>query len=171
MIEKINTRFPKALNKTILNILYNDNNWKFAVDLNLNTDTTKNDGGFTLCTYLDNAPYKDNLRLNCYAEVIFGLIKEQAPINLKKIKRIFWNWYHSNSSTQIHKDSQENNHYSIIYNIFDNDGGTEFFINDKRHFFKSVESQAILFPSNIDHRGVQPNKHKNIFCLSMVAEI
>ena len=69
--------------------------------------------------------------------------------------------------TMIEKD----NKFSIIYNLHDNDGGTEFKINNEIKFYKSEESTALLFPSKIEHRGVSPTKDLNRFSLNILIEI
>ena len=72
---------------------------------------------------------------------------------------------------QFHMDNHEDNRFSIIYNLHDSDGGTEFKINDKVDFHKSIESQAILFPSKLYHRGVAPKTNPNRFSLNIMLEI
>ncbi len=71
----------------------------------------------------------------------------------------------------FHDDEKKDNYYSIVYNLHNNDGGTEFKINDKIEFYPSVVSQAIVFPSKLIHRGIAPNKFYNRFSLNMVVEI
>jgi len=72
---------------------------------------------------------------------------------------------------EYHIDSNYDNLYSIIYNLHDNDGGTKFKINDKVTFYKANESEALLFPSKLIHKGVAPKKSLNRFSLNIVLEI
>ena len=66
----------------------------------------------------------------------------------KKINRVYWNWYHPGSVMKFHLDVEEDNKFSIIYNLHDNDGGTEIKINDKILFYKSKESEFYFFLVN-----------------------
>jgi hypothetical protein len=84
------------------------------------------------------------------------------------IARIYWTWYPQNSQTFFHKDNLQHNCFSILYNIHSNDGGTEFIVDNKTLFYKSNESEAILFPSLIEHRGVSPKKNKQRFRLNII---
>jgi hypothetical protein len=65
----------------------------------------------------------------------------------------------------FHQDMVEKGYVSIVYNMHDNDGGTEF-KDDK--FIKSKEGQAILFESNLFHRGVAPKKTNHRFSLNIL---
>ncbi len=81
-------------------------------------------------------------------------------------------WHCQKVFRRLHDmDSKLDNKYSILYNLHNNDGGTEFKINDKLKFFKSNESEAILFPSKIEHRGIAPKVNPNRFCLNITLEI
>jgi len=99
------------------------------------------------------------------------MVQKNMSMKFKDIKRIYWNWYHSTSLMEYHIDSNYDNLYSIIYNLHDNDGGTEFKLNDEIIFYKSVESKAIIFPSKISHRGVAPKKDLNRFSLNIITDI
>ena len=72
---------------------------------------------------------------------------------------------------KFHEDDLQDNKFSIIYNLHDNDGGTEFRLNDEIKFIQSEESKAIVFPSKIEHRGIAPKNNINRFALNMVVEI
>ena len=86
---------------------------------------------------------------------------------------IYPNGYEINDSwySVLFKYDLQDNKFSIIYNLHDNDGGTEFKINNEVKFYKSEESTALLFPSKIEHRGVSPTKDLNRFSLNILIEI
>lgn len=78
-----------------------------------------------------------------------------------------WNWYNRNSVTKFHEDMEEDNCYSIAYNLHTNDGGTEFKINDKIQFYPSIEGEALFFPSKLLHRGIAPKTTPHRFMLNI----
>jgi len=166
MIEEINIDISSNINKEIINNLFKAGNWHFGSDKILSTNVHKNDCGLTLDTGIHN-----NDILNTYANVIFYMVEKNTFMKFKKIERIRWNWYHSNSVMEFHEDHVQDNKFSIIYNLHDNDGGTEFKINDEIKFYQSEESKALFFPSKIEHRGIATKKNVNRFCLNMVIEI
>ena len=166
MIQEINTSIPNTINKEIINSLFISNTWSFGADKNLNVNIDKKDSGFILDTIVSK-----NDILNTYAKIIFCIIEKNTFMKFKKIERIYWNWYHSNSEMKFHEDDPQDNKFSIIYNLHNNDGGTEFKINNEIKFIQSEESKAIVFPSKIEHRGIAPKKNINRFALNMVVEI
>jgi|TARA_B100000073_G_scaffold242771_1_gene203667 hypothetical protein len=170
MITKIDTQIPEQTNRRILAILLDVSGWGFGKDVrSVKNNVNKKDSGFLLSTYEYE---KDNDHvLNVYAEIIFDFIQKNSYLKFKHIYRIYWNWYHPGSEMTFHDDEKKDNYYSIVYNLHNNDGGTEFKINDKIEFYPSVVSQAIVFPSKLIHRGIAPNKFFNRFSLNMVVEI
>jgi|TARA_R100000455_G_scaffold31289_2_gene24439 hypothetical protein len=171
MITKINTDIPNNTNKKIIETLYNTHTWRFGVDNTLSKNPNIRDSGFMLFTYDVSNEYHNNDILNTYAQTIFDMIEKKTFMKFKKIDRIFWNWYHPGSIMEFHQDKKDDNKFSIIYNLHDNDGGTDIKINDKNNFYKSVESEALLFPSKLYHRGVAPKENINRFSLNIVLEI
>ncbi len=169
MINVIQTGFPKQSNKKIINNLLCSANWKFGSDLIL-PDSVRKDAGFIL-TSLDKASPIVLNDYNIYAEIIVNLIQEKSFFKFKNIKRIFWNWYHPNSEMDFHQDDYSDKNFSIVYNLHDNDGGTEFKINDKIKFYQSNESEALVFPSKLFHRGISPKTKFHRFSLNMITEI
>tara|TARA_Y100000361_G_C10980664_1_gene248886 strand:- start:41 stop:541 length:501 start_codon:yes stop_codon:yes gene_type:complete len=166
MITKINTDIPTSVNKDIINNLYRATDWFFGSDKILNININNKDAGFTLNTTMNNHDI-----LNTYAKVIYTMVEKDTFMKFKKIDRIYWNWYHPGSDMKFHEDDLQDNKFSIIYNLHDNDGGTEFKINNEVKFYKSEESTALLFPSKIEHRGVSPTKDLNRFSLNILIEI
>ena len=171
MITKINTNIPKNTNESILNTLFKSKGWYFGYDKNNHIDKNKKDAGFITVTYNEKGDYYIDYTLNTYAQVIFDVIESNSFMKFKKINRIYWNWYHPGSIMQFHIDTQGDNKFSIIYNLHNNDGGTEFKIDDQITFHKSIESEAILFPSKLYHRGVAPIINPNRFSLNIMLEI
>ena len=173
MITKINTNIPKQTNQRILDELFNLQGWSFATDDSFKIKLNTLDSGFSFQSYnSQNQNIKSHEVLNVYAGFIFDMIREKSLIKFKEIDRFYWNWYHPNSKgTKFHIDDPRDNRYSIIYNLHTNDGGTEFKINDQIKFEKSLESEAIVFPSKILHTGVAPTKDLHRFSLNIVTKI
>ena len=132
-----------------------------------NLKNNNRNSGFVLLTYNVTNNINLNTPLNIYAETIFHLIKEKSKYDITDPLRFYWNYYDSSSMGKLHQDMTTNGHYSIIYNLHTNDGGTEFF-DGKKTFIKSKAGQAIIFPSEINHRGVAPKKLNHRFNLNIV---
>jgi|TARA_R100000030_G_scaffold38625_1_gene28926 hypothetical protein len=174
MITKINTSIPTDTNKKILDILFNSPSvdWGFAIDDRFKMNLKKLDSGLSFLTYSQYQKHRPHEVLNTYASFIFDMTKEKSLIKFKEIDRFYWNWYHPYSKgTKFHIDETEDNCYSIIYNLHTNDGGTKFNINDEIKFEKSVESEAVIFPSKILHTGVAPTKDLHRFSLNIITRI
>ena len=172
MVEQINTGLTKNTNNRIIEALYLAEHWKHGSDNTIHAkDLNKRDAGFILSTYDINFNHVKNDILNTYAQVIFDLVEKNTYMKFKKIDRICFNWYHTGSMMEFHQDIDADNKFSIIYNLHDNDGGTEFKVNDKIKFYQSKGSEALLFPSKIEHRGMAPKTNLNRFCMNMILEI
>ncbi len=173
MIRKIKEVLPPEINKHIIKKLCNQPNWSFPHDLDNETresffekfvsDNVSN-CGFSLVTYDKVNDIFINTDLNLYAEIIFFIIKQKSKLNLHDISRIYWNYYDTASIANYHIDKNEKNSMSILYNLHTNDGGTH--IEEK--FFASNESEAIIFNSNIKHKGVAPRDYKHRFNLNII---
>ncbi len=172
VIKKININIPTKTNKRIINLLSKIDGWSFGYDNNSNqVNVNKADAGFTLKTYNNSFKYIDNSGLNCFAYLISDIVEKNTFFKFKLINRIHWNWYHPGSNMEFHSDESLHNFFSIVYNLHTNDGGTEFNINDKNTFYSSNESEALFFPSKIQHKGIAPTKNFNRFSLNIVVEI
>lgn len=171
MIKKIDTNIPKSTNQRILNNLYCSLNWFFGFDKNNYMNKDKKDAGLLKITYKEDEKFSSDEILNTYAHFIFDIVESNSFMKFKKINRIYWNWYHTGSEMQFHQDQSGDNKFSIIYNIHDNDGGTEFKDKDKITFHKSIESEALLFPSKLYHRGIAPTENLNRYSLNIMLEI
>ena len=173
MINKVKNILPPEINKHIIIKLCNQPNWCFPHDAqgqtrdeffnNFVSDNVSN-SGFSLVTYDQLNNIKIDTNLNLYAEIIFYKIKQELKLNLHSISRIYWNYYDTTSIANYHVDRTEPGYKSIIYNIHTNDGGTR--IGDK--FFKSNESEAIVFDSDLKHKGVAPSNYKHRFNLNII---
>jgi len=173
MIRKIKNILPPEINKHIILKLCNQPNWSFPHDVQGQTrkeffdnfvDKNVSNSGFSLVTYDQLNNIRIETDLNLYAEIIFYKIKQESKLNLHTISRIYWNYYDTSSIANYHLDRKETGYKSIIYNIHTNDGGTQ--IENK--FYNSNESEAIVFDSNIKHKGIAPTKNKHRFNLNII---
>jgi len=171
IVNKVETEIPFTTNNRIIDLLYLSTNWQFGSDVGSTKSTNKMDSGFVVTSFSDGNPSFQIDSLNIYAKVILDAVCHKSFFQYRTLRRFFWNWYHSNSQTEFHQDNVADNQVSIIYNLHDNDGGTEFRIGDKIEFFKSEPSQALIFPSKIFHRGIAPKEKCNRFCLNILTEI
>tara|TARA_R100000664_G_C2681442_1_gene89277 strand:- start:80 stop:619 length:540 start_codon:yes stop_codon:yes gene_type:complete len=171
MLTKIDTNIPKNTNLNIINNLCSSKGWYFGFDENNFMSKDQKDAGLLTVTFKEEGQYYSNDILNTYAQIVFDMVEKNSFMKFKKINRIYWNWYHPGSIMQFHMDNHEDNRFSIIYNLHDSDGGTEFKIDNQVKFYKSIESQAILFPSKIYHRGIAPKTNPNRFSLNIMLEI
>ena len=172
IVNKVETGIPPTTNNRIIDLLYLSTSWGFGSDVGLSQrSTNKMDSGFVVTSFSDSNPSFQIDSLNIYANVILDAISHNSFFKYNRVRRLYWNWYHSNSQAEFHQDNEADNQVSIIYNLHDNDGGTEFQIGDKIEFFKSEPSQALIFPSKIFHRGIAPKEKCNRFCLNILTEI
>jgi hypothetical protein len=176
MIETINTGLSHYTNKRIINLLYTSRAWSLGIDdkFSDNYDQLIDDfdTGFILPSYEKEQKNFGQTALNIYAEIICDILYNKSKIiKFKTIDRFYWNWYNQTSVTEYHQDRKESNKYSIVYNIHNNDGGTEIKINNEINFYKSNIGEAVLFPSNLWHKGIAPKKNKQRFSLNIIVEI
>ena len=167
MINKVDTGIPTLTNNRVIEKLYQSTSWGFASD-DGSRSVDKIDRGFLMSSYSDGDPNFQIEVLNIYANIILDAVCDKSFFQYRILRRFFWNWYHSNCETDFHQDNVADNQISIIYNLHENDGGTEFIINNKNIFYKSNESEALVFPSLIKHRGVSPKKNKQRFSLNII---
>jgi hypothetical protein len=108
--------------------------------------------------------------LNNFGNWIYHFCREKSKkYKIVRLERLYWNLYSRTSECTFHIDvsSTEKNYASIVYNLHDNDGGTEI----KNHgFYQSQEREAIIFPSNILHKGVGPTNNKWRLSLNIVVK-
>tara|TARA_R100001163_G_C5065472_1_gene203440 strand:- start:2833 stop:3351 length:519 start_codon:yes stop_codon:yes gene_type:complete len=172
MIQEIETGIPSDTNKRIIEVLFKLAAWQNAIEYK-GPSLNRPDAGFILSTFntAPNSSYCPNDVLNTYAYTVFDMVNKNTFTKFKQVNRIYWNWYHPGSEMKFHRDADGDNEYSILYNIHDNDGGTEIKINNEVKFYKSIESKALVYPSIIYHRGVAPKKDFNRFSLNILGAI
>ena len=91
--------------------------------------------------------------MNLFANLIYETALQRLEIS-GELHRFFWNLYVPGDISQLHLDINQDNYYSIIYNLQTTDGGTV--ING--HKYADKESQIKIFKSNIPHKGLGPIK-------------
>ena len=174
MIEIIKNILPDVINKRIIFLLIQSDRWKLAKD-NLKeidlVDYLTNSKGKDFGNYLQTFDEKNDTYidtpLNFFAEIIYEIIKEHTKYKFLKPIRFIWNYYNNSSSTDFHKDREDSFYLSFVYSLNTNDGGTEIDGN----IYPSISGQAILFPSNILHRGLPPINTKGRFNFNCVVEL
>jgi len=171
-MEVIKDILPHQTNLKILLNLINHSNWCFPTDI-INDKKiilekffkhNESNSGMMLMSFNKSNSINLNSPLNLYGEIIFDIIKTKSKYKLNDLIRIYWNYYDNSSVMKEHKDMPDDKYISIVYNLNNNDGGTE--INKK--FIKSEESTAIVFKSNTLHKAVAPVKEKHRFSLNIV---
>ena len=179
-IETVKINFPKNCLRQLLNKLIHNNIWGFAKDnkvqnkeifTDLLIENKMLDKGFFYNTFSRSHNINDTKTdLNIYANMIFEMIKEKCTLHkLFQIERVYWNYYHPNSQTDFHTDTLNPNNISIVYNLHSNSGGTLFIDNNgQEKKIKAEENEAIVFPSNIKHRGLGPTQEVCRFSLNMI---
>lgn len=155
------------------------------------------DAGSIICSYRDKTsnsvrvesewifidddfkdPHMDDL--NFYAELIYMLVLNRtvkvngvatsAAFRNLKVKRYFWNYYHSNSIGLEHTDILDPNHWSIIYYLNDNPGtGTRIITPEGEEIISPhVAGDAVMFPSHWVHNGISPKGSSYRTCLNIL---
>jgi hypothetical protein len=174
MIEIIKEILPNEINKKILLFLATNSNWKIAKDKGSDKKLLEDllgpngkNSGFFLETFNELHKINIDTPLNLYAEIIYESIKNKTKYKFIKPIRFIWNYYCSNSETNLHTDKDTDNYISFVYCLNENNGGTE--INGK--FIHYKESEALIFPSNIIHKGISATDVKSRFNLNCIVEI
>ena len=158
----LNDLFDDFFNESVIDDLRTAP-FSFATDPALED---KSDSGFLHLSLQDGKVESFiSSKLNVYAELILKKIISMNPeLSDYYPRRFNWNYYNKSSSGTWHPDTLEPNHISIVYNLNTNDGGT--YIGDK--FVKSEAGRAIIFKSNIEHRGVGPTEDAQRYMLNIV---
>jgi len=161
-----NVLSPKT-NERIITHLSN-HHWYIAQDTygefeRLKHIRSKNNPNFSLFTKdFDKEPI--NSPLNLYAEIIFDTVTTKLNLTSTYPQRILWNMYLPNSKGVPHPDYPDDNYYSIVYSLHQNDGG----LMVENKFFPDISGQAKIFKSNLIHRGIGPKKERVRFNLNIV---
>ena len=176
-IEIIKLPIPKLLNTNTMNYLQREGKWDFVFDRDRETSPDMRqvaspgpltDAGLARITFSRGlqGTNADNY-LNNFADLIyFHCIEKSKLFKIKHVSRYYWNLYSQSSKCLWHNDQSKVDEFvSIIYNLHDNDGGTEF----ESGIVKAKEGEAILFPSHYLHKGIGPQKFKWRLSLNIVA--
>ena len=167
MIKTLDNILPHGTNRGILNELIQWRSWTIANEtaespLSLVDDNRPNTG-FSIISFHRKYNVKMNVLLNNYADIVYFTLKEKY--NWGALEKVNWNYYDNSATTQEHKD-ESNEFISAVYSLHTNDGGTEV----KGKFYPSIEGQAIIFDSDVLHRGVPPKNDRHRFNLSIVVK-
>ena len=155
MLEIVSNILPSNINKEIINLLKCTEGWYFGYDEKIKNNELDKDEGLALRTLGNNAIVNNNTQsLNMFAYIVASLITKKLNINFNGLKRVNYNFYHSQSFGKLHVDSETEKCVSILYNLNTNDGYTE--IENKK--YESNESEAIVFDSKKYHKGIGPTK-------------
>ena len=115
----------------------------------------------------DNNAHIFSCPLTTYGFVITNQIAKSLGFTYKEIIRITYNYYCRDQFAQEHKDSENDNDISIIYNPFTTDGGTVI-LGEK---YQDIASQAKVFRSNWLHNSWSTVKDKARVSLNIVIKI
>lgn len=170
MIKTIETKLPTEFNQKIINDLSTLDMWRIATDGNLGgldiNQKNKSDSGFSFTSYKENEIHHKEGFFNPLAEIIHYIACTKLHINKNIITRVMYNFYTPSAKCELHQDTAKENFFSILYNFHTNDGGT--FFEKENKLYKSKESQALVFPSNLFHKGVAPKKHMGRLSLNII---
>ena len=171
MTETFDNLFDPFFNKHIVDGLKYLSGWRLASisENDVSLIGPYSDTGFLLQTYTKNSPDGYNPKLNAYAELVLAKVLDQSKYIFHDMSpyRYFWNYYNTASTGILHRDilpDIEGNFMSILYNLNDNDGGTEV----DNIVYTSQQSRAIMFNSRTLHRGIGPTQSKQRFSLNVV---
>jgi hypothetical protein len=173
MVKIINTGLPQEFNNKIITELAGSHLWRIAIDdsrgaLDI-TKKGKKDTGFSFTTFRENEINQNSSFWNSLAEIIFYIVCAKADIKNATLFRIMYNFYTPSAECNLHLDMPEDNYFSILYNFHDNDGGT--FFKKENKTYPSKASQALLFKSNLIHKGVAPKKYLGRLNLNMICKL
>jgi len=133
--------------------------------------TANSDSGMVYYTYTDDRDWnmlnsQDLIRakFNYLAETILNTALPPELGGVTSIRRVMWNYYNRSGDGILHRDYQEPGVWSMVYNLTDTDGGTE--IGDT--FYQGHAGTALIFPSNLEHRGRGPRHDPYRFVLNVM---
>jgi hypothetical protein len=169
--------FPPSFNQMLRDRLQRSAEWRLCLDEHylpgMNAQA-HSDTGFVYYTYTndrdwDQVAAQDPARgyFNGIAESILNTALVKLGHDQAVIMRIMWNYYNRSSQGIMHKDQQTPGFYSMVYNLSDTDGGTEI----QGEFYPGAEGSAIVFPSELDHKGFGPKIQPNRFVLNCIFSV
>ena len=158
---------PKNTNLQIIELLAN-HHWFKGQDNKENRLHDLNQGinrGLSVETYHCHYPDTQDLNtpLNLFANLIYQMTLKKLEIN-GVLFRFYWNLYTPGDTTNLHTDMDNNNFYSIIYNLHTTDGFT--LIDGQK--YEDLESHVKVFNSNLLHKGSAPKNSKFRMNLNIV---
>ncbi len=173
-------------NQFIINLLKAQGGWRLSpdhYDTKIESDMAKtayaknmdgfSDTGLLLTSYTSHLEEERNdsyQGLNTLAQYIFESAMQKSKYHYHKIElmRILWNYYNKASTGIYHvdQDFDDNKYFSLVYHLNTCDGAT---IIDKKKV-PSISGNAIIFDSNIPHRGVGPTKDPTRFVLNILLQ-
>jgi hypothetical protein len=172
--EVIPNLFPEEFNKFLSSKLQRSAEWRLCLDEHYLPGMDANahsDTGFVYYTYTNDRDWnmlaaQDPVRgyFNHMAEAVLNTALIKLGYPNANIMRIMWNYYNRSSQGIAHKDHQDHQIFSMIYNLSDTDGGTE--IEDT--FYQGQSGTALIFPSNLEHRGYGPKNEPYRFVLNVI---
>lgn len=184
--EVIQNVCPDSFNQFTISLLREQGGWRLSpdhYDTKIEADTKNSayakqmdgysDTGMLLMSYTDNPHESESNNqydgLNTLAQYIFESILAKSKYTYQGIElvRILWNYYNRSSTGIYHvdKDFDEQKYFSVVYHLNTCDGGT---IIQKNEKIPSVSGNAILFESNLKHRGVGPTKDPARYVLNIL---
>jgi hypothetical protein len=167
----VNQIVPQNLNVAILQHL-SEQKFRIATEgkysrLEISLNHQVPHAGFQLQSADKNNKISLTNPLNFFALIVMETVCEKINLKNYDLERVFWNYYCSNMEGYGHKDKEENNYISIVYNLHTTDGGTE--IEGK--FFKDEMGTAKVFHSNLFHKGVSSKTEKARYNLNIIIKI
>lgn len=166
--------FPDSFNDYVSGRLQRSAEWRLCLDehyLPGADDSQHSDTGFVYYTYTNDRDWsminsQDLNRgyFNNLAETILHTALEGTDLINPQIYRIMWNYYNRASQGIMHRDHQNTGMYSMVYNLSTTDGGTEI----AGQFYPGDAGTAIVFDSNLDHRGFGPKSAPRRFVLNCI---
>ena len=154
---------PEAIN-TILDYMWD---MKFYLD---NTNETYQYQGLSAITFYRDYPEKTIndvmcAPLNVFADVATNKLRLD---NQKKftLKRVIFNVMTQGCRGEMHKDDNSDDHYTLIVNLSECDGGTE--VNNV--FYNNKFNQGLFFKSTVLHRGIGPVKNLARYNMAIIVK-
>lgn len=163
--------FSSDFNRYVSQRLRREGDWRLCLDDiycgGLDTDKYS-DTGMVFYSYHSEIPLQtiqqDPVRswFNTCAELI--LHTAMADSRNMEIDRVMWNYYSRSSTGVTHRDYHEPGRTSMVYNLTATDGGT--WIGEE--YYQGDQGRAIIFPSQMDHRGQGPSTQSHRLVLNVI---
>jgi hypothetical protein len=165
----LDSLFDDEFNKIVIKELKENGIWRLATDAD--TDGESCDEGFNYLNYSQNP--NSVIYPNPFLQSIGKLVFEKTVTKVESDPakcfpvRFLYNYYNRSSSGQYHLDSTDPNSKSIVYYFNTCDGGT--YVGQE--FIKSESGKAVVFNSNVEHKGIGPKLDKQRYVLNVIYSI